>query len=523
MLTNHKMYYAEDASHDDEDVDEYDSSERMSLISSRGVGGSNVTNSPGGPVPSSRSGISPAASSPVGGPSPGPTVSEELHFGEKWFHGKIERVAAQQLLNRYSYLGDGTFLVRESETFVGDYTLSFWRQGKVNHCRIKSKHEQNQKKYYLMDKVLFDSLYGLISHYQTYPLITQEFRVCLKEPVPQQNDHENEKWYHKDVNRTQAEDMLKRIRYDGAFLVRPSEQEENCFSISFRAEGMIKHCRIKHEGRLFVIASASFESLTQLIKWYEKNPLYRKTKLIYPVNENVLRTLGSPPEYTCLGDQGNNYIDSASFPSGTSSPIKTITVKAICDYIASRDDELSFPKHAIITDVIKNHEGWWTGTYGGRVKKWFPANFVTENLDGIFLDETDSVAGGDSMPLGNLQKGAIDIINCSVATSSNRSRPYTFKIISPTQTAPIEISAQSEEDLVDWITKIKETSASANEMIKKGKKIERDLKIAKEFSSLIIYCRAVPFTNEGSYLTFFVSISILDTHNFVLIIQFSLI
>ena len=294
--------------------------------------------------------------------------------------------------------------------------------------------------------------------------------------------------------------MLKRIRYDGAFLVRPSEQEENCFSISFRAEGMVKHCRIKHEGRLFVIASASFESLTQLIKWYEKNPLYRKTKLIYPVNENVLKTLGSPPEYTCLGDQSNNYIDSATFPTGASSPIKPVTVKAIFDFTASRDDELSFPKHAIITDVIKNHEEWWTGTYGGCVKKWFPANFVTEDLEGTCIDETDSVTG-DSMPLGNLQKGAIDIINCSVATSANRSRPYTFKIVSPTQTVPIEIAAPTEEDLVDWITKIKETAASANEMIKKGKKIERDLKIAKEFSSLIIYCRAVPFTNEGSLIT----------------------
>ena len=151
MLTHNKMFYAEDASHDDEDTDDYDlGSERVSLIPSRGS--SNAAGAVG-PVPGSRSGLGPTAS--PGGPVPaGPSVSEELHFGEKWFHGKIERVAAQQLLNRYSSLGDGTFLVRESETFVGDYTLSFWRQGKVNHCRIKSKHEQNQKKYYLIEKVL---------------------------------------------------------------------------------------------------------------------------------------------------------------------------------------------------------------------------------------------------------------------------------------------------------------------------------------------------------------------------------
>jgi hypothetical protein len=30
------------------------------------------------------------------------------------------------ILEKYKELGDGTFLVRESDTFVGDYTLSFW-------------------------------------------------------------------------------------------------------------------------------------------------------------------------------------------------------------------------------------------------------------------------------------------------------------------------------------------------------------------------------------------------------------
>ena len=54
--------------------------------------------------------------------------NDELHFSERWFHGKLpgRRAEAETLLRKYSYLGDGTFLVRESETFVGDYTLSFW-------------------------------------------------------------------------------------------------------------------------------------------------------------------------------------------------------------------------------------------------------------------------------------------------------------------------------------------------------------------------------------------------------------
>lgn len=55
-----------------------------------------------------------------------------------------------------------------------------------------------------------------------------------------------------------------------------------------------------------------------------------------------------------------------------------ITVKALYDYRAQRDDELSFCKHAIITNVIKLDGGWWRGNYGGKKQHWFPANFVEE-------------------------------------------------------------------------------------------------------------------------------------------------
>lgn len=161
--------------------------------------------------------------------------TDELHFGEKWFHGKLPggRNEAENLLKAYSYLGDGTFLVRESVTFVGDYCLSFWRQG-VNHCRIKLKQDKGQTKYYLIETTCFDSLYSLITHYRNHPLRTQEFLITLQEPVPQPNKHEGKDWYHANVTKSQAEEMLNRIPIDGAFLVRPSEKDANAFAISFR-------------------------------------------------------------------------------------------------------------------------------------------------------------------------------------------------------------------------------------------------------------------------------------------------
>jgi len=55
-----------------------------------------------------------------------------------------------------------------------------------------------------------------------------------------------------------------------------------------------------------------------------------------------------------------------------------VTVKAIYDYKARRDDELTLVKHAIITNVNRQSGGWWRGDYGGKKQHWFPANYVEE-------------------------------------------------------------------------------------------------------------------------------------------------
>lgn len=53
-------------------------------------------------------------------------------------------------------------------------------------------------------------------------------------------------------------------------------------------------------------------------------------------------------------------------------------MKALYDYTAQRFDELSFVKHAIITNVRANESGWWRGDYGGKRQHLFPANYVQE-------------------------------------------------------------------------------------------------------------------------------------------------
>ena len=40
------------------------------------------------------------------------------------------------------------------------------------------------------------------------------------------------------------------------------------------------------------------------------------------------------------------------------------------------DDELSFPRDAIIQVIGKADDGWWEGVYEGQVG-YFPGNYVT--------------------------------------------------------------------------------------------------------------------------------------------------
>ena len=153
-----------------------------------------------------------------------------------------------------------------------------------------------------------------------------------------------------------------------------------------------------------------------------------------------------------------------------------ITVKALYDYLSNHEDELSFPKGAIIQNVTKpESSGWWHGDYGGRVQYMFPSNYVEE------VDSSPSIASAgaaddqnevnkpfcldsvckqtgiisppfvayylqssDSMLLGNLQKGAINLTGVAVDIENNNSGvpgyEWQLKINNSRMTTPFVVS-----------------------------------------------------------------------------------
>ena len=61
----------------------------------------------------------------------------------------------------------------------------------VWHVPIKSRQQENGSvRFYLVDQVYFDSLYSLITHYQSHPLVSPRFSITLGRAVPPPNQHE---------------------------------------------------------------------------------------------------------------------------------------------------------------------------------------------------------------------------------------------------------------------------------------------------------------------------------------------
>uniref|UniRef100_A0A667ZJ85 1-phosphatidylinositol 4,5-bisphosphate phosphodiesterase gamma n=1 Tax=Myripristis murdjan TaxID=586833 RepID=A0A667ZJ85_9TELE len=427
----------------------------------------------------------------------------DQHVTEKWFHGKLGagrdgRQIAERLLSEYCLetgAPDGSFLVRESETFVGDYTLSFWRSGRVQHCRIHSRQEAGSPKYYLTDNLVFDTLFALINHYQQVALRCNEFEMKLTEPVPQTNAHESKEWYHANLSRSHAENMLMRVPRDGAFLVR-KRAEPNSFAISFRAEGKIKHCRVQQEGQTVVLGTSEFDSLVDLISYYEKHPLYRKMKLRYPINEDTLEKIGTAePDYGSLYEGRNPgfYVEANQMPTFK------CTVRAMYEYKAQRDDELSFTKNAIISNVDKQEGGWWKGDCGGKKQLWFPANYVEEISPSAV--EPDRQEMTENSPLGDLLRGSVDVSSCQIVVrpDGKGSRLHVFSLMPATSQQVgqvLDIAANSQEELKEWVVKIREVTMTSEAKLEEGKIMERRKKIALELSDLVIYCRPVPFDED---------------------------
>lgn len=97
-----------------------------------------------------------------------------------WYHGRISRSEAEKVLN-CTTLPDGAFLIRESESSPGDFSLSVKYENGVQHFKVL---RDGAGKYFLW-VVKFNSLNELVDYHRTQT-VSRTQRILLKD-IPMSN------------------------------------------------------------------------------------------------------------------------------------------------------------------------------------------------------------------------------------------------------------------------------------------------------------------------------------------------
>jgi len=196
-----------------------------------------------------------------------------FHTLKRWFHPNIQPIEAEHvLLNRGV---DGSFLARPSKTNPGNFTLSVRRNGQITHIKI-----QNSGDFYdLFGGEKFATLSELVQYYMENPGQLREKNggeyIELKYPL-NCADPTSERWFHGHISGADADKLLKKAR-KGSFLVRESRRDPGDYVLTVRNDDGDKmtHVKIRCGDNKYDIGPEGdkFDSLTELVEHYKKNPM----------------------------------------------------------------------------------------------------------------------------------------------------------------------------------------------------------------------------------------------------------
>ncbi|XP_075695841.1 tyrosine-protein phosphatase non-receptor type 11-like [Rhinoderma darwinii] len=203
----------------------------------------------------------------------------------RWFHPNINGLEAETLLLTHGV--HGSFLARPSKSNPGDFTLSVRRHDEVTHIKI-----QNTGDFYdLYGGETFATLAELVQCYTEQQGLLREKNgdvIELKYPLNSQ-DPTSERWYHGHLSGREAEKLLLEKGKPGSFLVRESQSKPGDFVLSVltseeKLENGERKSRVTHvmirfqpDGKYDVGGGERFDTLTDLLEHYKKNPMVEKS------------------------------------------------------------------------------------------------------------------------------------------------------------------------------------------------------------------------------------------------------
>lgn len=193
----------------------------------------------------------------------------------RWFHPHISGKEAENLLKTKGYVG--SFLVRDSLSEPGNYTLSVRRETDVIHVHI-----QNNGDYYdISTGSEFASLIELVSYYTEQGNPLKEVNgnlVEAKYPLYNNEPPTSDPWFHGALDSMLAEKLLKQQGIVNSFLVRERKAVPGEFVLCvLTGPDVVKNIIMLFKGGDYFIKAACvinrFKSLSSLIEYYKTKPI----------------------------------------------------------------------------------------------------------------------------------------------------------------------------------------------------------------------------------------------------------
>lgn len=412
--------------------------------------------------------------------------------------------------------------------------------------------------YYLSRQLPFESLAALVEYYQRNPLKSNNVVQQLVEPILEQNLHRSahldKEWFHASMNRFNAEECLRRFP-SGSFLVRPSEAEKDHYSVSFVSGRLIKHCRVRFERNAYLIGMFDkFYTLVDLVNHYKTAYIYMRTKLKNPISKimverikadsspdhessssrmvgSVVKFMSTTPKITLL-KLCYSLLCSNQDPSSYFVPIKaqTITSNVESGQYLSLEDSFLTSSGSSEKSFFNRKDGcnWWNRIkYDSDEGSYADSKMSSRSSSGDFdlYASNDSIVKDQSLVdsqdhetndqdvfgsqkidgikwnfIGISDSTSIEFLNEEDDKDLIKCGKYAFNISTISSQNNniylLRLAAPSQETRLEWVSLLKKLAQTASDNNSRNNQLERTMRIAKELSNLIVYCRAVPFDKD---------------------------
>ncbi|VDD74641.1 unnamed protein product [Mesocestoides corti] len=195
----------------------------------------------------------------------------------RWFHNELSGLAAEKLLIEKGE--PGSFLIRQSLSSPGNFTLSVRRKDSFAHIRIQNTGDFLS--FFGGDK--FATLSELVNYYRENPGQLKEKNgaiIELRHPlVVDDFAAESARWFHGRQTAKEAQNLLLQKGKNGSFLVRESIRQPGSYVLSVVTGGnTVSHILVNRlpNSKFDMGDGQEFSSLSQLIDHYTAFPIMVK-------------------------------------------------------------------------------------------------------------------------------------------------------------------------------------------------------------------------------------------------------